>query len=136
MVLLIGSPGPERWNSGMVLLAIIQTYAPTARPVDIYQQLPSLSRRMTSPGVREPQFQPQTRHRPGVWCGRWIRSFPRPRTPVGRGRRSLALSGSCARQINVHAEQASSSDLTMMRQYKFINLSAESINYSTILFFL
>lgn len=53
--------------------------------------------------------------------GRWIRSFPRPRTPVGRGRRSLvALSGSGpgARQTCMLSKQASkqassSSDVTV-----------------------
>lgn len=68
-----------------------------------------------------PQLQLQTRHRPGV-CGRWIRSFPRPRTPVGRGRRSLVAlsgSGSGARQTCMLSKQASkqasssSSDVTV-----------------------
>jgi hypothetical protein len=77
--------------------------------------LPSLSRRRTSPGVREPQFQPQTRHRPGVWT---MDTFLSPATYAGRPRAAVvgAVRLRLRRAPNVHAEQASSSDLTMMRQ--------------------
>jgi len=76
--------------------------------------LPSPSRRMTSPGVREPQFQPQTRHRPGVWT---MDTFLSPAS--GSGPRAAVVGAvrlRLRRAPNVHAEQASSSDLTMMRQ--------------------